>query len=156
MDRFNIFDAVVVLVSYLELALSGSSALSAFRCVRLARVFKMAKSWESLRLILETILDTLPAMAYLSVLLLLFMFIASIGGMQILGGKMASERSNFNNFGIAMLTVFQMLTGENWNEVLDDCPNPNPNSRLDPDPDPDPGPDGRFSTMESTLRALMW
>jgi hypothetical protein len=38
----------------------------------------MAKSWESLRMILNTILDTLPAMFYLSILLCLFMFIASV------------------------------------------------------------------------------
>ena len=29
-----------------------------------------------------------------------------------------SDRSRFTDFGIAMLTIFQTLTGENWNEIL--------------------------------------
>eukprot|EP00656_Telonema_subtile_P054003 TRINITY_DN7944_c0_g1_i4.p1 TRINITY_DN7944_c0_g1~~TRINITY_DN7944_c0_g1_i4.p1 ORF type:complete len:1564 (+),score=583.71 TRINITY_DN7944_c0_g1_i4:124-4815(+) len=119
-DRFNVFDALIVLVSYVEIGFTSSSALTALRTFRLGRVFKMAKRWDSLRRVIETIIDTLPNMGYLSILLLLFMFIASVAGMQMLGGKMASLRSNYDNFGLGMLTTFQILTGENWNEVLYD------------------------------------
>lgn len=119
-DRFNVFDAVIVVFSYVELGLSSSSSLSALRTFRLGRVFKMAKSWDSLRRVIETIIDTLPNMGYLSILLLLFMFIASVAGMQMFGGKLASERSHYDNFLIGMLTTFQILSGENWNEVLYD------------------------------------
>jgi len=63
-------------------------------------------------------------MSYLSILLLLFMFIMSVAGMMFFGGKFDKDtidgRHLFDNFGVAMLTVFQMLTGENHNSVLYD------------------------------------
>jgi len=122
-DRFNIFDAVIVVFSYIELAFSNSSSLSALRTFRLGRVFKMAKSWDSLRQVIETVIETLPNMGYLSIVLLLFMFIASVGGMQMFGGKLGSMRSNYDDFLLGMLTTFQILSGENWNEILYDAIN---------------------------------
>jgi hypothetical protein len=53
-DTFNIFDAVVVALSLIELVLvgagigSGGGAFSALRAVRLLRVFKLARSWKGL------------------------------------------------------------------------------------------------------------
>lgn len=127
-DSFNCFDIFIVIMSYVELAFADNSSLSALRTFRLARVFKLAKNWKSLRDLINTIIATLPAMSYLSVLQALFMFIASVAGMMFFGGKFKvavmdeedGRRNQFDNFGIAMLTVFQMLTGENWNSVLND------------------------------------
>ena len=51
-DRFNIFDAIIVILSVVDVALSftssnlGGGAISAFRAFRLLRVFKLAKSWK--------------------------------------------------------------------------------------------------------------
>ena len=43
-------------------------------------------------------------------------------GMQLFGGAFnfpdGTPPSNFNSFAIALLTVFQVLTGEDWNEVM--------------------------------------
>jgi len=125
---WNRFDVFIVIMSYVELAFAGNSSLSALRTMRLARVAKLAKSWKKMQQILNTILDTLPAMSYLSILLMLFMFIASVAGMMFFGGEFQENvmdaedgrRNLFDNFGISMLTVFQMLTGENWNSVLND------------------------------------
>ena len=81
------------------------------------RVLKLAKSWSSLRDLLQTILDTLPAVGYLSILLALFMFISAIAGMTFFGNKFKppaledEPRETFDNFLKAMLTVFQILTG---------------------------------------------
>jgi len=58
-------------------------------------------------------------MTSLTFMLLLYMFIAAVAGMGLLGNYIPySSRSRFTDFGIAMLTIFQMLTGENWNEVM--------------------------------------
>merc|ERR1711966_231163 len=70
------------------------------------------------------ILETLPSIGYLSAVMMLFTFLVAITGMMFFGGKLRPPalpeipRSNFDNFPLAMLTVFQILTGENWNEVL--------------------------------------
>jgi len=123
-DTFNIFDAVIVVFSFIEIFLSGNSSLSVLRSFRLARVFKLVKSWTSLRKLMEIIWDTLPSVGYLSIVMLFFMFVMSILGMNFFGGKFepplltSTPRINFDNFLVAMLTVFQCLTGENWNDVL--------------------------------------
>ena len=43
-------------------------------------------------------------------------------GMQLFGGAFnfadGTPPANFNSFAIALLTVFQVLTGEDWNEVM--------------------------------------
>jgi len=54
-DKFNLFDAVIVIFSMIELALTqadqqsfaSNGALSAFRAIRLLRIFKLARSWKS-------------------------------------------------------------------------------------------------------------
>lgn len=60
----------------------------------------------------------------ISLLFLLFLFILifALLGMQLFGGAFNFEDetppANFNTFAIALLTVFQILTGEDWNEVM--------------------------------------
>ena len=99
-DRFNVFDAVIVVVSIVELILTppaflggangdAGGALSALRTFRLFRVFKLAKNWTSLRLLLATILRTLIHVGNFVLLLILFMYIFALIGMQV-GGR--SER----------------------------------------------------------------
>jgi hypothetical protein len=64
-DSFNIFDAVVVLIIVVELIIKYSGvpmkggAFSGLRAVRLLRVFKLAKSWSSMRIILGKLTETL-------------------------------------------------------------------------------------------------
>jgi hypothetical protein len=117
-DNFNCFDFTIVLVSFVEMSFN-IKGMTALRCFRLARLFKMARSWGSLRAIIESLLKVLPAMTSLTIMLFLFMFIAAVAGMQTLGNAIPyEERARFTDFGTAMLTVFQMLTGENWNEVM--------------------------------------
>jgi hypothetical protein len=124
-DSFNVFDLVIVLIGYLEYIPftklpGGNGIISAFRIFRLARVFKAAKYWPSMQAIIKTLIDTLPSLGYLTVVLCLLMFIAACAGMQLFGdvGIPLDFRANFGDFGTAMLTVFQILTGENWNEVM--------------------------------------
>ena len=64
------------------------------------------------------------------ILLLLFMYIASLLAMQLFAGKLkfddddnvdpsgTSPRINFDNIGNAHLAVFIVLIGENWNQVM--------------------------------------
>ncbi len=55
-------------------------------------------------------------------LLFLFIFIFGLLGMQLFGGKFSADGerpdSHFDTFSPALLTVFQILTGEDWNEVM--------------------------------------
>lgn len=52
----------------------------------------------------------------------LLIFIYALIGMQFLNGKFDktgdSFRCNFNTFGYSLITVFILITGENWNSIL--------------------------------------
>ena len=74
-----------------------------------------------------TILNSLAKVSTAAVLLLIIMFIFTLLGMQLFAGKLTEEnfdgekpRAHFDNFWWGFVTVFQVLTGENWNEVLFD------------------------------------
>ena len=82
-ERFNIFDAVVVIISLVELVISdgGGGAVSALRAFRLFRIVKLARSWESLKLLIDSIAHTVAAIGNFTVLLGLFMYVYSLLGM---------------------------------------------------------------------------
>ena len=48
-------------------------------------------------------------------LLLLFMVIASLVGMELFAYNIPNVRLNFNTFFDAMITIFALLTSESWN-----------------------------------------
>ncbi|XP_017722023.1 PREDICTED: voltage-dependent L-type calcium channel subunit alpha-1F-like isoform X1 [Rhinopithecus bieti] len=67
----------------------------------------------------------MKSIASLLLLLFLFIIIFSLLGMQLFGGKFNfdqthTKRSTFDTFPQALLTVFQILTGEDWNVVMYD------------------------------------
>merc|ERR1719384_2977027 len=72
--------------------------------------------------LVKSLVNSIASINALLVLLILFIFIFALLGMQIFGGRFANEesRSTFNNFGQSCLTVFQILTGEDWNVVMYD------------------------------------
>jgi voltage-dependent calcium channel L type alpha-1S len=55
---------------------------------------------------------------YITMLMFLFIFIYALLGMSLFGGQFNYEdglpRGNFDSFPIAIITVFQVLTMENW------------------------------------------
>lgn len=82
-DRFNVFDAVIVIVSLVELGIGGGGGIvSVFRAFRLMRVLKLAKSFMSLRILLATVGESIANVSYMTILLLLFVFMFSVLGMQ--------------------------------------------------------------------------
>ncbi|GLD95008.1 hypothetical protein PINS_up003633 [Pythium insidiosum] len=146
-DGYNLFDALVVLLGIVELLLSppdffpgeqqdskGTASLSGLRSFRLFALFRLARSWPSLQQLLATMLSTLREVGNFSVLFLLFMYIYALIGMQTFAnqfqfdvhGNRASRpeniyyipRSNFDTLLWSLVTVFQILTGENWNTVM--------------------------------------
>uniref|UniRef100_A0A4W5NIP5 Voltage-dependent L-type calcium channel subunit alpha n=1 Tax=Hucho hucho TaxID=62062 RepID=A0A4W5NIP5_9TELE len=127
---FNRFDCFVVCggiveTILVELAIMSPLGISVFRCVRLLRIFKVTRHWASLSNLVASLLNSMKSIASLLLLLFLFIIIFSLLGMQLFGGKFnfdetITKRSTFDNFPQALLTVFQILTGEDWNAVMYD------------------------------------
>ncbi|XP_045780149.1 muscle calcium channel subunit alpha-1-like isoform X5 [Maniola jurtina] len=126
---FNRFDCFVMFCSIVELALTcfgtiPQLGISVLRCVRLLRVFKVTKYWRSLSNLVTSLLNSIQSIFSLLLLLFLFIVIFALLGMQVFGGRFdydpveQKERHNFDSFWQAVLTMFQILTGEDWNVVM--------------------------------------
>jgi Na+-transporting methylmalonyl-CoA/oxaloacetate decarboxylase gamma subunit len=131
-DRFNIFDALVVLISIIELTVidsNGNSSLSALRAVRLFRVFKIFRVGD-LRVLMDSIGLTVLGMGNYTVLLSLFIYLFALLGMQFFAGKFrfgddglysssgAVPRENFDTIWEAFITIIIIMIGDNWNGVM--------------------------------------
>ncbi|KAL3982073.1 Ion transport family protein [Acanthocheilonema viteae] len=128
-SQFNRFDCFVVISSIVEFVLvyfdlMKPLGVSVLRSARLLRIFKVTKYWTSLRNLVSSLLNSLRSIMSLLLLLFLFIVIFALLGMQVFGGKFnfnpmnPKPRANFDTFTQALLTVFQILTGEDWNTVM--------------------------------------
>ncbi|KAL4475075.1 hypothetical protein ABPG74_001771 [Tetrahymena malaccensis] len=133
-DKMNIFDAIIVILSVLELAvLSGSSSVSAFRSLRILRVFRvlrvtrLLRSLQFMKVLIAAISSTLQQFIFILLLLFLIMFIYALLGMSIFGGNWPAynsnipSRFNYDQFINAYMAVLDLVTLENWNDQLTTC-----------------------------------
>jgi len=137
-DKFNLFDAFIVLVSILEMFLAtdggGGGAFSALRAFRLFRIFKIFRAGD-LRTLLDSIAFTVLTIKDYTILLGLFIYVFALLGMSFFAGQVkfdvndyntvdtkngVSPRANFDRLMTAALTVFEIMIGENWNGVMYD------------------------------------
>jgi hypothetical protein len=87
-EKFNIFDILIVVVSLIEISISqGRGSLSALRAFRLLRVFKIFRM-ENLRILIDSIAFTITTIGNYFVLLLLFIYVYALLGMQFFAGKL--------------------------------------------------------------------
>ena len=128
-DCFNILDGFVVTYSVVELAIfredniNYASGVSGLRALRLLRVLKLLRGMTQMRELLKVMFRAVAATQYMFLMLILYLFIAALMGMQFFGDAWevedeAKPRANFDSIGWAMLTVFQILTRDDWNSVM--------------------------------------
>ncbi|XP_016369766.1 calcium channel, voltage-dependent, N type, alpha 1B subunit, a [Sinocyclocheilus rhinocerous] len=126
-SSFNCFDFGVIVGSIFEVIWAAvkpgaSFGISVLRALRLLRIFKVTKYWNSLRNLVVSLLNSMKSIISLLFLLFLFIVVFALLGMQLFGGQFNFEdetpTTNFDTFPAAILTVFQILTGEDWNAVM--------------------------------------
>ncbi|XP_055854987.1 sodium channel protein para isoform X46 [Episyrphus balteatus] len=129
-EGWNIFDFIIVALSLLELGLEGVQGLSVLRSFRLLRVFKLAKSWPTLNLLISIMGRTMGALGNLTFVLCIIIFIFAVMGMQLFGKNYHDHKDrfpdgdlprwNFTDFMHSFMIVFRVLCGE-WIESMWDC-----------------------------------
>ncbi|XP_072798448.1 voltage-dependent T-type calcium channel subunit alpha-1H isoform X1 [Vicugna pacos] len=126
-NPYNIFDGIIVVISVWEIIGQADGGLSVLRTFRLLRVLKLVRFMPALRRQLVVLMKTMDNVATFCMLLMLFIFIFSILGMHLFGckfslktdtGDTVPDRKNFDSLLWAIVTVFQILTQEDWNVVL--------------------------------------
>uniref|UniRef100_A0A4W6C1G9 Calcium channel, voltage-dependent, T type, alpha 1H subunit a n=1 Tax=Lates calcarifer TaxID=8187 RepID=A0A4W6C1G9_LATCA len=127
LNPYNIFDSIIVIISVWEIIGQADGGLSVLRTFRLLRVLKLVRFLPALRRQLVVLMKTMDNVATFCMLLMLFIFTFSILGMHLFGCKFSlqmengdtiPDRKNFDSLLWAIVTVFQILTQEDWNVVL--------------------------------------
>uniref|UniRef100_UPI0037E71A3F sodium channel protein type 4 subunit alpha B n=1 Tax=Semicossyphus pulcher TaxID=241346 RepID=UPI0037E71A3F len=128
---WNIFDSIIVTMSLVELGLADVQGLSVLRSFRLMRVFKLAKSWPTLSMLMKIIGNSVGALGNLTLVLAIIVFIFAVVGMQLFGKNYKDcvcrisldcelPRWHMYDFFHAFLIIFRVLCGE-WIETMWDC-----------------------------------
>ena len=127
LDGYDTIDFVIVIMGVVEVFLS-SSHFAVLRAFRLLRLFKLARYMSTIQKQLTVMLRTLDSVVTFLILLFLFVFILAIMGMHLFGGRLGVEgdmseipRHNFDGFFISLITVFQVMTTEEWTYVMYDA-----------------------------------
>jgi len=127
-DGWNVFDFIIVIATDVFIVVKYTTDLNlvsiatVMRTFRVLRIFRLIQSAKSLRMLINTLIISLPQLANIAALLLLSLFIFAVMGVQMFAltgfSDALNEQANFQNFGIAILTLMRSTTGENWNGMM--------------------------------------
>ncbi|XP_052361865.1 voltage-dependent P/Q-type calcium channel subunit alpha-1A-like isoform X12 [Oncorhynchus keta] len=132
-DAWNIFDFVSVLGSFTDILVTefwnNFINLSFLRLFRAARLVKLLRQGETIRILLWTFVQSFKALPYVCLLIGMLFFIYAIIGMQLFGnlalgedeGSAINENNNFRTFIMALMLLFRSATGEAWHDIMLSC-----------------------------------
>lgn len=109
-NGWNIFDLLVVIVPML----SSVNKLSVLRSLRVLRVMRLLHFIPRFQLIIDSFILSLPGIAGIVSLLLVFFYTYAVMGVALFGGD---HPALFGDLGAAMFSVFQVATIENWPDI---------------------------------------
>jgi len=121
-DPYNRFDALIVAAGLIELGFRDSSiaVARAFRLLRVLRATRLITQHRSMRRLIDTTTQSFAIIVNFCGVLLVFVFVFTVLGMQLFGGQPEywDERPNFNTFGDSFMTIFEILTGSEWYQTM--------------------------------------
>jgi len=134
-DGWNLFDFSIVIGTLIGVVLTVSVGLdvgtttSLIRAFRIGRILRLIRSAKSLRMIFNTFILTLPALANIGGLLILLLYIYAVLGINLFAKVKLQDnlnsQANFQSFGSAFMILVRASTGEGWNLLMWDCGRPN-------------------------------
>jgi len=118
---FNIFDGLITIASFVELVLPNNQGMLVLRVIRAVRILRISKFSKSLVDLAVIIRDSSKQLLSLAVIWIVSVVIFSAICIQIFGGDMNFDdgvpRDNFDTMRNAILSVIQLYTVENWNDI---------------------------------------
>ncbi len=111
-DGWNVFDFSVIVFSLIPA--TGDFAMIA-RLARLLRVVRLVSTIPELRLIVSTLVRSIPSMMHVMTLMSVIFYIYAITGYQLFHEH---DPTHWRSLGIALLTLFRVVTLEDWTDVM--------------------------------------
>lgn len=112
-NPWNVFDTLIVVVSLIPIENSEMALVG--RLVRVFRVLRMVSIIPELRVLINSLVKAMPQLSY--VMLLMFIIFYIYGAV----GSLFFEKINpqlWGDIAIAMLTLFRVMTFEDWTDVM--------------------------------------
>eukprot|EP00760_Papus_ankaliazontas_P004215 PhM_4_TR11707/c5_g1_i1/m.86071/K04852/CACNA1E; voltage-dependent calcium channel R type alpha-1E len=119
-DAYNWLDAVLCVVSIPDLVGGGGSSFTALRALRIFRALRLARNWKNLQRLLRTMGESVKSVAFLSLIMTIFIYIFAILGFQVFGDDMRRNRGSFRSVFDSVLTVIVIISGETWADDMED------------------------------------
>ena len=111
-NGWNIFDFTIILASLIPS--TGGFAVVA-RLARLMRILRLISAVPELRLIVATLVKSIPSMLNIVALMSLVVYIYAIVGFQLFHEH---DPVHWRNLGISLLSLFRVVTLEDWTDIM--------------------------------------
>ena len=111
-EAWNLFDFIVVALCFLPL---DANYLAVLRLVRVLRVLRLISVVPRLQMLVEALLSSIPSIGYISLLLFLHFYVYAVVGTFLFG---ENDPLHFGNLHLSMLSLFEVVTLENWVELM--------------------------------------
>jgi len=110
---WNIFDTLIVVVSLIPIEDSDLALIG--RLVRIFRVLRMVSIIPELRTLLNSLLAALPQLGYVMLMMFIIFYIYAAVGSTFFAGI---NEELWGDIAISMLTLFRVMTFEDWTDVM--------------------------------------
>lgn len=111
-DGWNVFDFTIIVVSLIPA--TGQLATLA-RLARLLRVLRLISALPELRLIVATLVRSIPSMANVICLMSIIFYVYAVAGFHLFH---EIDPTHWETLGIALLTLFRIVTLEDWTDIM--------------------------------------
>ena len=111
-DAWNIFDFTIVVLSLIPA--TGSLAMLA-RLLRLLRVLRLISAIPELRLIVSTLVRSIPSMGHVVLLMSIIFYIYGVLGFHLFH---VHDPVHWGSLGVSLLTLFRVVTLEDWTDLM--------------------------------------
>ncbi|MYC34232.1 MAG: ion transporter [Chloroflexi bacterium] len=112
-DGWNIFDFLVIVFALVPA--TGQFAMIA-RLARLLRVVRLISAIRDLRLIVAALVRAIPSVGHVIMLMSIVVYIYAIMGYHLFH---QIDPARWGNLGLSVLTLFNIITLDNWTNVMD-------------------------------------
>lgn len=116
-DGWNIFDFTIVAVCYIALFLPDldGAFVAVVRLARVLRVFRIVHAIPDLRLLVNTLIKSIPSIGYIGILLSVIFYIYATMGVFLFS---SNDPLHFGNLQQSLLSLFRVVTLEDWTNIM--------------------------------------
>lgn len=111
-DGWNLFDFIIIVVSLVP---ATGTLATIGRLARLMRVLRLISTLPELRLIVSTLMRSIPSMFNVVMLLSIIFYMYGVAGYHLFHDV---DPVHWRNLGISLLSLFRIVTLEDWTDIM--------------------------------------